>query len=98
MKTIELEVQGMSCGSCVEKVTRALRTVDGVGNVQIDLRAGRVRVSGYVTEKSGVRLIAALAEAGYPSREASAPASAAAESAAAVRTAPARSGCCGGGR
>ena len=46
MSTIELNVEGMSCGSCVKHVTEALNTVEGVTKVDVDLQAARVRVSG----------------------------------------------------
>ena len=38
MKTIELQVQGMSCGSCVKHVTEALRPVEGVSDVAVDYK------------------------------------------------------------
>lgn len=46
MNTIDLEVEGMSCGSCVRKVKEALAPLPGVSGIDVDLRAGRVRVHG----------------------------------------------------
>lgn len=46
MNTIDLQVEGMSCGSCVKHVTQALQSLPGVGGVEVDLASGRVRVSG----------------------------------------------------
>ncbi len=41
---IELEVLGMSCHHCVEKIERFVRQVEGVKSVQADLKAKLVRV------------------------------------------------------
>jgi len=68
MSTIELNVEGMSCGSCVKHVTEALNTVEGVTKVDVDLQAARVRVSG---QSDSQVLIASLTDAGYPAQLAS---------------------------
>ena len=65
MKIVELQVQGMSCGSCVKHVTEALRPVEGVSDVTVDLQAGRVKVSG---DSDNHALRAALQGAGYPAQ------------------------------
>lgn len=72
MSTIELNVQDMTCGACVRHVTAALSPLPGVEAVEVDLQAGRVRVSG---TPDNAAMIAALDEAGYPAQLAS-PASA----------------------
>jgi copper chaperone len=38
MKTIK--IKGMSCNHCVMAVTRALRDIDGIKNVKVDLKSG----------------------------------------------------------
>ena len=38
----EIKVKGMSCGHCAAAVTRALQTLPGVSEVQVDLAGGRV--------------------------------------------------------
>lgn len=81
MNSIDLQVEGMSCGSCVKHVSEALRPLPGVSGVHVDLQAGRVRVSG---EADSERLIAALQDAGYPARLAMS---------AAAPTAPKAGGC-----
>ncbi|WP_443701150.1 heavy-metal-associated domain-containing protein [Pseudomonas sp.] len=65
MKTVELQVQGMSCSSCVKHVTEALRPLEGVSDVTVDLQAGRVKVSG---DSDNHALLAALQDAGYPAQ------------------------------
>lgn len=56
----------MTCGSCVKHVTNALKTLDGVGDVSVDLATGKVKVN-RDTDKSD-DLIAALIEDGYPAQ------------------------------
>lgn len=46
MTTVELSVQGMTCGSCVKHVTKALQSVAGVSRVEVDLANGRATVEG----------------------------------------------------
>ncbi|HBO6301729.1 heavy-metal-associated domain-containing protein [Pseudomonas nitroreducens] len=65
MKSVDLQVEGMSCASCVRHVNAALAPVAGVTEVAVDLAAGRVRVSG---EADTQALIGALQDAGYPAR------------------------------
>ena len=70
MNTIELDVQGMTCGSCVKHVTKALQSAPGVSRVDVDLARGRARVQGDLP--SGAQpLIAALALEDYPAQLAS---------------------------
>lgn len=44
MATTILKVEGMSCQHCVKAVTGAVREVDGVSNVSVDLEAKTVTV------------------------------------------------------
>ena len=37
-------MRGMTCGSCVNRITRAIRRLDGVRRVSVDLRAETVTV------------------------------------------------------
>jgi copper chaperone CopZ len=38
----EITVKGMSCAHCASAMTKALGSLPGVSNVQVDLAAGRV--------------------------------------------------------
>ncbi|MDO8777212.1 MAG: heavy metal-associated domain-containing protein [Burkholderiaceae bacterium] len=67
MNTIDLEVQGMSCGSCVNHVTRALKPIHGVDDIAVDRQSGHVRVSGTI-DIEPERLVSALSAAGYPTK------------------------------
>ncbi|SDO53380.1 Copper chaperone CopZ [Pseudomonas arsenicoxydans] len=63
MNGTELQVEGMSCGSCVKHVNAALQPLAGVGEVTVDLASGRVKVTGNTDSDD---LLSALKEAGYP--------------------------------
>lgn len=60
---IELKVDNMTCGHCVNAVTKALKAVDPQARVDVDLEAKRVRVE---TRQPVDLLTKALDEAGYP--------------------------------
>lgn len=64
MNTVELTVVGMTCGSCVKHVKRALQAVRGVANVEVDLENGRAIVNGDLHAGSAP-LIDALAKENY---------------------------------
>jgi copper chaperone len=93
--TIDLEVQGMTCGACVSHVTQALKPIVGVSDVHVDLQAGQVRVNGPL-EAGAASLISALAAAGYPAKVAGAVAASTVGSDVSPRPKGARGGCCCG--
>lgn len=66
-----LDVQGMSCESCVHHVGTALKEVDGVATVDVRLSEGKVRVR-HAADVSIASLVEALSEAGYDSSPAAA--------------------------
>ena len=39
----EITVKGMSCAHCVAAMTKAMNSLPGVSNVNVDLASGRVR-------------------------------------------------------
>lgn len=62
METV-LKVGGMNCGKCVARVESALKGVEGVTDVKVDLKAAEARVQrdgGSTTD-----LTEAVTEAGY---------------------------------
>lgn len=61
-KTI-LNVEGMSCPSCIAHVSEAL-TIRGVANVEVQFEQGAVEIEHDASVSTG-RLIAALHGAGY---------------------------------
>lgn len=62
---MEFDVQAMSCGHCVGRVTEAVKSADPQARVEVDLAAKKVRVAGAASREA---VAAALAEAGYPPR------------------------------
>jgi copper chaperone len=38
----EIQVKGMTCSHCVAAITKALQSLPGVSNVDVDLDSGRV--------------------------------------------------------
>jgi Cu+-exporting ATPase len=60
-----LEVRGMTCNNCVRHVSQALRGLAGVGDVEVDLAAGKARVQHDPHRVSVGELIAAVEGAGY---------------------------------
>lgn len=63
-----LEVEGMSCPSCISHVTSALKGVEGVGKVDVKLKEGLVIVHHDTTHAPIAQLINALGDAGYASK------------------------------
>lgn len=63
-----LNVDGMTCPSCIRHVSKALQDLAGVGNVQVELRAGIVRVEHDPAAAPVENLIDALRDAGYESQ------------------------------
>lgn len=61
--TTIFQVTGMTCGHCVASVSAALSSVAGVANVEVDLEAGSVTVTGSDINPAEVR--AAVVDAGY---------------------------------
>lgn len=60
-----LRVTGMTCAGCARRVERALRSLDDVASVTIQLREGTATVR-HGEGASLAEFRAALAEAGYP--------------------------------
>ena len=64
-ETIRFPVAGMTCGSGVNRITRAIRKLDGVTRVDVDLRRETATVRREPALVSNALLAAAVAEAGY---------------------------------
>jgi copper chaperone len=60
-------VEGMSCGHCEMAVKNALKEVDGVQDVNVDLSTGKVEVEG--DNLLDNLLMEAVDEAGYSVKE-----------------------------
>jgi copper chaperone CopZ len=64
--SIVLNVSNMTCGSCVNHVTKTLTAVDGVGDVKVSLEKGIAEVKYDVNKVKSADLTAAVVKAGYP--------------------------------
>ncbi len=70
MHTLSLQVDGMTCASCVRAVTHALMGVPGVTSAEVDLRGASARVTADSLPGGTQALVDAVREAGYTAREA----------------------------
>ena len=65
VRALELQVAGMDCASCAAAIESAVRRLDGVRDVQVDVMGGRVRVR-HARERVARRdVAAAIRDAGY---------------------------------
>ena len=60
--TATYTVVGMTCNSCVNKVTNAVSGVEGVLDVDVDVSDGTLEVSGHIDDAA---IRDAVAQAGY---------------------------------
>jgi len=65
IETIRFPVLGMTCASCASRITRALRTIDGVERVEVNLRRETATVRRDVGSVANTALESAIAAAGY---------------------------------
>ncbi len=63
--TVDLQIEGMTCASCVARVERALKTVSGVTDASVNLATERAHVIG---QADPAALIRAIEDAGYDAR------------------------------
>jgi P-type Cu+ transporter len=68
MKETLLEVRGMICASCSGSVEQALRKLDGVAEVKVDMRKDAVLVRYDEKKVTQRKMLEALVRAGYPAR------------------------------
>ncbi|MDG5768144.1 heavy metal translocating P-type ATPase [Balneolales bacterium ANBcel1] len=66
VQTLTLQVEGMSCASCVANVERALKTVDGVAKADVSLASSEARVESSNTDLS--EMIRVVEKAGFSAR------------------------------
>jgi len=65
---ISLDIEGMSCASCVTRVEKALKKVPGVTDVSVNLATERASITTQ-DDASPAALIAAIEKAGYHARQ-----------------------------
>lgn len=70
LQSIDLQVGGMTCASCVNRVERALAKVPGVEQASVNLATESARVVAAPAPELQARLRRAIRQAGYEPREA----------------------------
>lgn len=65
METVQLRIEGMSCGHCQAAVEGALRGQKGVQSARVDLEGGSAEVEYDPATVRPEQLAAAVAEEGY---------------------------------
>ena len=65
IETIRFPVAGMTCASCINRITRSLRRLDGVERIKVDLGRETVTLRRDPDRVSDTALGAAVAQAGY---------------------------------
>lgn len=58
-----IQVENLKCGGCVSSVKKALKTIEGVHEITVDLESGMIEVSGHADRDALVEKLAGL---GYP--------------------------------
>lgn len=74
MSTINLEIEGMSCGHCVKAVREALEGVSDVAVERVEVGRAQIVTDARAPEGVAGQLVEALRDAGYDGRVADGPA------------------------
>ena len=69
LEIVSLDVEGMTCASCVNRIERYLNKVDGVTGASVNLATERAKVSYDTSKVNLVDLVGAVERAGYNVRE-----------------------------
>ncbi len=73
LQIIQLDVEGMTCASCVNRIERYLNKVDGVTEAAVNLATERAKVAFDPAKVKSADLIEAVEHAGYAVRSPAAP-------------------------
>ncbi|WP_342601204.1 cation transporter [Psychrobacillus sp. FSL H8-0483] len=65
MENVTLNVQGMSCGSCGNKVDGSIRKLEGIEDVQVNVASGEVAVVFDKGQIAVAQVVAAIESHGY---------------------------------
>ena len=65
MKTIQLNIRGMTCGGCVNNVKNVLQKTPGVSGVEVSLEQNRATVTYDPVKANPAQFKAAVEDAGY---------------------------------
>ncbi len=65
IQTVSLPIEGMTCASCVTRVEKAIKTVEGVRSVAVNLATEKATLTLDPAIANAARISAAVEEAGY---------------------------------
>ncbi|MFQ6042330.1 MAG: copper ion binding protein, partial [Candidatus Poribacteria bacterium] len=68
-ESVTIPIQGMSCASCVRKIEKALKAVDGVVSVNVNFGTEKATVEYYPSIVEVPKLLKAITDAGYTALE-----------------------------
>lgn len=68
MANVKLRITGMTCGHCLAKVEKALKSVSGVYSTVVDLPNGEAEVDFDDDQVTPTHLIGAVQHAGYSAK------------------------------
>ncbi|MBT2638871.1 MULTISPECIES: copper ion binding protein [unclassified Bacillus (in: firmicutes)] len=71
MEKIILKIDGMTCGHCVGKVEKSLKSLPGVEVAKVDLKKGTAKVKYDDSKQTIDKMNEAVREAGYESESTS---------------------------
>jgi copper chaperone len=60
-----LKVEGMSCDHCVQSITKAVKQLDGISSVQVDLASKTVTVDFQTDQSNLAQIKEAIEDQGY---------------------------------
>jgi copper chaperone len=67
MKT-QLRSQELTCPSCIHKIEKALKSLDGVQNAKVHFNTGRIEIEHESEKVNPEALVEAVRKAGYESK------------------------------
>ncbi|WP_107928367.1 heavy-metal-associated domain-containing protein [Neisseria animaloris] len=65
METINIKIDGMTCGGCVKSVTKVLEALNGVTKAEVDLASSSAQVTFDPAKVQTAALIETIEDAGF---------------------------------
>ena len=65
MKTLSLNIKGMTCGGCVKSVTSVVQKIAGVSSVEVSLEQNRATINYDPVQAKPAQFKSAIEDAGF---------------------------------
>ncbi|MFS6938281.1 heavy-metal-associated domain-containing protein [Neisseria animaloris] len=65
METINIKIDGMTCGGCVKSVTKVLEALNGVTKAEVDLASSSAQITFDPAKVQTAALIETIEDAGF---------------------------------